>query len=395
MGNIIDYVREYGVITFGERPFTVVDCLVLCQLSYLKFDGIVPGTQIRLPAMSLSQIKEHKKAEHLFADEKYEKVNRALFEAVCGSKRFGTMKLNYHINIVDVEKETQFSATTFFLRDENFVAYRGTDETFIGWKEDFNMAFLSPVPGQTLAVNYLNKVARLTEGKLVVCGHSKGGNLAVYASMKCDEATRIRIEDIYSMDGPGFPQRVLDNSNYDEIKEKIHKVIPHSSLVGMLLQSQEDYCVVESSNFGLLQHDPYSWMIKDNKFVSSKDIYISSMFMDEVINGWIASLSEEQLHIFTETLFGVIDATQASTRIELASEWKKSAIAFMNAAKEIDDDTKKMMKEIIKKLFHMLRDKKIQKQLRLNIHTALHEDSLFTTVVGNSSGKDRISADER
>ena len=174
MGTVIKYLENYGKYTFQEMPMTEVDSLALCQLSYLKFDGMVPDIQEDKPPVTLESLKEHPDFEKLFGDIRYEKENRALLTGMLQGKRFRDMKLNYYVNVIEEQWETQFSAVTFFLDDGTaYVAFRGTDETIVGWKEDFNMAFLSPVPGQAFGVRYLKDVASRFRGELYVGGHSK------------------------------------------------------------------------------------------------------------------------------------------------------------------------------------------------------------------------------
>ena len=195
--NMIDYLRKYGQYTFAEKEFNSVDSLVLSQFAYLKFDGLVPDAQENKAAVSMLDILMHPDRNNMFRDERYEKVNRGLFEAMVFSKRFQNMKINYHAIRTDVETETQFCAVTFY--PENgpvFVAYRGTDETIVGWKEDLNMTFLCPVPGQQYAVEYLDAIGKNLTKPFIVGGHSKGGNLAVYASLKCNKRIHwIRVSD--------------------------------------------------------------------------------------------------------------------------------------------------------------------------------------------------------
>ena len=186
MGTVLDYLEKYGKYSFEEMPMTEVDSLALCQLSYLKFDGMVPGQEEKavLPAVTLESLKDHPDFEKLFADVRYEKPNRALYEKMISGERFRSLQLNYYINVIEQRWETQFSAVTYTMGDgTRYIAYRGTDETIVGWKEDFNMAFLSPVPGQAYSVEYLNSVAEKFDGPFYVGGHSKGGNLAVYSAM--------------------------------------------------------------------------------------------------------------------------------------------------------------------------------------------------------------------
>ena len=372
-GTIIDYVREYGDRAWTEYPMNDVDSLILCQLAYLKFDGLVPSIWENKASVTLKDISLHADYEKLYADERYEKSNRALFEAAVQSRRYAKLKLNCYINIVEKEWETQFSAVTFLLEDYSlYVAYRGTDETIVGWKEDFNMAFLDPVPGQAYSVKYLNMVTGRLKNPLYLGGHSKGGNLAVYAAMKCLPVIKPRIRKVYSMDGPGFRPEVLASCRYEEIADKVVKILPHSSVVGMIFEKDIHYRTVESKTFGLAQHNPYTWRVKDGQFVEAEDIYESRRFMDDTINEWILSLDETQLKTFVDTLYQVISASEADNLIDFAANWKKSLAGIMNALKEVDDETGKMLKEIVKSLFEIMgirirRDWKLKPKRRLQL----------------------------
>lgn len=353
-GTIVDYIRQYGEDTFAERPLNDVDSLALCQLCYLKFDGLVPLVTENKRAVSVKQLAAKENAEDLFADERFAKENRALFEAMRRSRRFSGIKLNCYINIVEEEWETQFSAVTFLLGDGTmYLAYRGTDETIVGWKEDFNMAFRSPVPGQAYAVKYLNMVMGRLSNRFYLGGHSKGGNLAVYAAMNCPKAEQARILRIYSMDGPGFPPAVLEKCGYEAVEERIVKILPHSSLVGMLFETTEHYRVVESKTFGLLQHDPFTWLIEGTDFQYVRGLYGSRRFADDTLNEWVSSLDEEQRQIFVDTLYQVVSASKAGNLIELTADWKKSMTGMISAMKEVDAETKTALKRIVRALFEI------------------------------------------
>ena len=184
-----------------------------------------------------------------------------------------------------------------------------------------------------------------------VGGHSKGGNLAVYSAMHCRPEIQDRIIRIYSMDGPGFRPEVLKDSDYSMIARRVEKILPHSSLVGMLFESDMHFKVVESRTFGLLQHNPYTWLVKDGKLVEVKDIYESRKQMDNTLNEWILSLDEEQLRVFVDTLFQVINASQAEDLIQFTAEWRKSMNGIVAALREVDDQTASILKEVIKSLF--------------------------------------------
>lgn len=355
MGTVLDYLEKYGKYTFQEMPMTEVDSLALCQLSYLKFDGMVPGPG-EGEAVTLESLKEHPDYEKLFADVRYEKPNRALYEKMVSGKRFRDLGLNYYVNIVEERWETQFSAVTYTLGDGiHYVAYRGTDETIVGWKEDFNMAFLSPVPGQAISVEYLNRVAEKFEGSLYIGGHSKGGNLAVYSAMNCAPSLQKRILKIYSMDGPGFRPEVLEQCGYERVADRVVKILPHSSLVGMIFESDMHFQVVKSRTFGLLQHDPYTWQVTGNHLVRAKDLYEKRREMDNNLNQWILSLNEEQLRTFVDTLYTVITASQAHDLIDFTAEWGRSMNGIIGALKGVDEETREALKEMVRSLFEITR----------------------------------------
>ena len=352
MGTILDYLKEYGDYTLAEKAFSEVDSLVLCQFAYLKFDGIAPTLGEDKPAVSLHELKNHANYDHLYADERYREDNTALFLGLYHSKRFRDMKVINYVNQIDFATETQFSAVTFRLPNGIcYVAYRGTDETIVGWKEDLNLAFSEPVEGQRLSVDYLNRVAENIKGIFYVGGHSKGGNLATYACMNCDKKIRDRIIAIYDHDGPGFRPEVRARGAYDEIVDRINKTIPRSSLVGMLLYTDGAYKVVESKTIGLAQHNPYTWLVKEDHFQLVDEIYAGRKFLDESLNQWILSLTQEEMHTFVDTFYKIVLASGTDNLIDFTANWFQSIQKIGAALKEIDPQTAKVIMQILKSLF--------------------------------------------
>lgn len=352
MGTILDYLKDYGDYTFAERPFDEVDSLVLSQFAYLKFDGLAPSIDEDKPAVSLRELKEHADYDHLYADERYREDNTALFLGMYHSRRFQDLSINNYVNQISLETETQFSAVTFRLSSgASYVAYRGTDETIVGWKEDLNLAFSEPVEGQRMSVEYLEKAAEKIEGSFYVGGHSKGGNLATYACMNCEPIVRSRVMAIYDHDGPGFRPEVKARGAYDEIVDRIHKTIPHSSLVGMILYTDGIYSVVESRTFGLAQHNPYTWLVKDDHFQMADELYARRKFMDEALNQWILSLTQEQMHIFVDTLYQVALASETDNLIDFSANWFQNIQKIGTALRDIDPQTGKAIIQVMKLFF--------------------------------------------
>ncbi len=355
MGTILDYLREYGDYTLWEKPFSDVDSLVLCQFAYLKFDGMVPGPGEGCCAVGVRELAEHVHYDHLYGDERYRKDNTALFQGIYKSRRFGDMKLWNYVNQIEPDQETQFSAVVCGLPGGvTYVAFRGTDESIVGWKEDLNLAFSKPVPGQILSVQYLEQAARTIAGGFYVGGHSKGGNLAVYASMNCSAGVRERIERIYDHDGPGFRPEVREKGAFAEIAGRIRKTVPRSSLVGMLLYTEENYTVVESKTIGLAQHNPYTWLIREDAFKVVEEIRAGRKFMDQALNEWILSLDQEQMRTFVDTFYRVVQASETDNLIDFTANWFQSIQKIGAALKEVDKETADVIVQIMRALFEVV-----------------------------------------
>lgn len=345
--NIIEYTENQSE-RFENKEFGAVDSLVLSQFTYLYFNDVVP--EYNQPV----RIAELLKAEYfgrMFNNVNFVKNAKSLLFALGMSPRFRDIQMCFYVDKFDAAEQKQFAAVTYLLDDDTaYIAYRGTDATFIGWKEDFNMAFILPVPAQRESVVYLNEVAENIPHKLLVGGHSKGGNLAVYSASECNPAVRERIAGIYSHDGPGFRDEFFTSYNYELIKPKIHKTLPQSSLVGMLLQQQEDYSVVESNQFWVMQHDAFSWEIESDDFRYLENITESAEHINKTVNQWLSELDDEKRELFVTSLYKVAEATGIVKFNELSEGWQKRAVLAMKAVKGIDPETKRFVSGTIKSL---------------------------------------------
>lgn len=360
--DIIQYI-ETELKKFSEKEFNAVDSLILSKLSYIRFEKIVPSLIDKarpfidrtLP-VRLAELLKAEMFDSMFMNIRSRELHLKFLYALASSPRFRDIRLNFYVNHFDTTTEKQFSAVTFLLNGSTaYIAFRGTDSTFIGWKEDFNMAYISPVPSQEEAVKYLNTVAKRIPRsmKIRIGGHSKGGNLAVYAAIKCAPIVQNRIVSVYNHDGPGFKESMFETSEFLNIKDRIHTSLPESSLVGMLLQHHEDYTVVKSNQRGIKQHDPFSWIIEDNHFSSGCEIKGGAKLRSKTLNEWLNTLSDEKRKLFTNSLFQVLEATEAETLNELSDEWQKSATAMLYALKNIDPETRKFVFQTISELAKM------------------------------------------
>ena len=270
MSNIIDYVKWRGDLTLKESEFNEIDSLVLNRFSYFPLDNL---------------IKENEKITIKELSEKFQKTDKAklkilweededLFIEIGKSKRFGDMQALEYTNKIEPETEEQFSATTIILPDNTiYVSYRGTDNTVIGWKEDLNMSFKSHIASQKDAKEYLENIAKKYPTKKIrTGGHSKGGNLAVYASIFANNKIQKRIINVYNNDGPGFNEDITNTEEYKNMINKVTTYIPQDSVFGMLLNHEEKYKIVQSTAKGLMQHDVYSWQVLGKNFIVLKEI---------------------------------------------------------------------------------------------------------------------------
>lgn len=369
---IINYCRKQGNKTFDELPFNEVDSLCLCQLSYMKIDNIVPSLDEPERYCYLKDIAAHQDFEKLFIDFRFSAHNKKLFDAMLKSRRFGDMKIGFHVDLLVESTQTQFSAVTYSLSNgTHYVCYRGTDETFVGWKEDFNMAFSRIVPCQESAKQYLDLVTNLFEGNYYIGGHSKGGNLAVYAAMTSNKADRARIIKVYDHDGPGFRQDLLDTFDGEGVLDRLEKTMPHDAIVGMLFQNPSTkYDVVESRGFNIQQHDPFNWRVKGTEFYRVKDIYKSRQFADGTVNRWVMEMDDEQKENFVEALYQIVEGSNAKTLLDFLTNIKGSLEGCLNTVKNMDDETKNILKETVNLLIEAGKDnlqenvnKKLQKLL--------------------------------
>lgn len=351
VGTVFDYLKEYGDYTFEEKPLCEVDSLILSQFSYLKFDGIVPMLDDMGKSVNLLDMKAHKLFQSLFADERWRENNMALFDAMASSKRFRTMRCNYHVNILVEERETQFSAITFVLQDGTvYIAFRGTDETLVGWKEDLNMILEGSVPGQRMSADYLNQIAAKLRSPFYVGGHSKGGNLAVYSAVHCYDNVRGMILGVFDHDGPGFRDDITKLDGYLEIMPILYKTIPHSSIVGVLLNKNKKCKYVASKNLGATQHDPFSWLISDSAFVEYDTLKGNSRRAGKFMQDVVAALNDGEIELVINTIYQILRGSEVDNLIDMKKNWRSSLKNMNHALKDLDPEARKKIKSIAKEL---------------------------------------------
>ena len=345
-GNIVSYIREFGHQSFDERPFCEVDSLILSQLSYLNYrkcDACATPCSGSLSDI-FSKCFGGSYVRHTWNPD----GNIALMRCAALSKRFGGVRAAQHVCVVDRAEEEQFSAITFHLSDTlHYIAYRGTDATVIGWKEDFNLSFSKDIPSQHSALRYAEQIARISRGTLILGGHSKGGNLAVYAAMNLPGEVRSRILRVYNHDGPGFPSEVFDSPAYRSISSLIHKTIPQTAIIGLMLEQHESYFVVASNAFTLFQHDPFSWIVRDGSFVYIKDVDNFSKYTNRTLNAWLNELDIDTRKTFVDALYSILEHTDAVTFYDLTTNWRRSLKTIYEAVRDTDPSVRRVISQTI------------------------------------------------
>ena len=342
--NILDYLDWRGDIKFEERAFNEVDNLIFSTLAYVDMEGLIDekGT-------SVSELyRKYKEAGY---DQSGMIINPLpLLERAACSDRYKNVLMKYYVNKIDAEKQLQFSAVTFEFAQTAYVAYRGTDNTLAGWHEDCNMSYLPKTAGQCEAVNYLNAISEKTKYDLIVGGHSKGGNFAVYASAFCNPEIHQRILKVYSNDGPGFNNTIADSEEYLAVIAKTEHIITDSSIVGILLSSKSKSKVIKSNAMGFDQHNPYTWNVICTEFQKAESLSQASAFMDTTTTKWIDSLSDESKKILIDSIFDSLESSGATTIDDISNKkWEVynsmiRAVTFMSAEKknEIGQSIKKL-----------------------------------------------------
>lgn len=329
MANALDYLSWRGDLLFTERPLNQVDNLILCELSYIDMSGIVPspddGGSVSLRELSETYSRLDRKQDDLFYNDPV-----PLLKAAGESPRFSSVEVGRYVNHIDASSQVQFSAVCFRLPDNSvYAAFRGTDNSVVGWREDFNFSFSEQTAGQREAVSYLESAAAALPGPLYVGGHSKGGNLAVYAAAFCDPSLRPRFRRIFSNDGPGFMESIAESENYQSVLPLVDLFLPESSIVGILLDNRGRRSVIRSSASGVMQHGLLSWQVVGTRFEEADSQSPASVFVDKTLRAWLSSLEPEQRRNVVSALFDALDASGAQTLFDVGACLRDSYSAVL------------------------------------------------------------------
>lgn len=399
MPNIIDLLRN-DFSTFAQRKFNAVDALILCELSYINMPTSVPkycDNPKNISTVSINELLRIEDYSSMFASgaPKVDKFRRKLLLAVASSPRYRGIRVGEYLerfdeSNIDESLEQQFAGVTFDLSNcegiDNphtlVVAYRGTDNTLVGWKEDFNMAFRCPVPAQESAAEYLTSVAqryskrysnknffnKLFANKLfarfskssvdlqnnnsniIVVGHSKGGNMAAYAAMRLD-ATSQKLGDlvskIYSMDGPGFASDVVDTSVFANVSSRIEKVVPQSAFIGLIMDTGVPYKVTTADSIGLMQHFGMYWQVKNGDFDYCDCVTPRALAVSKAANEWMMNLPFEERKRRIDAVYKIFSNLGYPTFDEMSLHWSEVVPKLLKVAMHMDSKTHELIRSVM------------------------------------------------
>ena len=334
MSRILDYINWRGDLSFEQEPFNQIDAAIFSQFSLLDFDDIVPTSG---DGRKLSEIFE------LYLEKGYKIKERVgllisnkqhyLFEAAAKAPRYKDLLLSNYERIYDFENPCQFEAMTISLGDKTLISFGGTDDTIVGWHEDFELLYLDEIPCHKLGREYLKKIAGTTNGEILICGHSKGANIAMEVLLSAPNELFQRIPKVYCFDGPGISQSSYEQAVLDGRINKITSYVPYRTSIGKLFDHYEEFKIVECTANLAFQHDLLTWHIYRNDYIYKDTVSADSIYLDLHLKKVINELTIEQKKLFVSALFNLFYSTGAKTLLELYASRAKLIPNFLKLKK--------------------------------------------------------------
>lgn len=351
MGNIFNYLEDVQYDSIYNQPFTELDILLLTVITYLNYNTIVTDGLDLQKASRLTDVPQYMPQENSMMNTKH---RLALLQQAASVKRYKNIKLMGYVNDIDLDVQKQFAAMTYKIDLDTFViAFRGTDDSIIGWKEDFHMTYMEHVPAQQTAVRYVQKVMQaFPTATFILTGHSKGGNLATYASSQVEPSLQDRIKQIYSFDAPGLNHTIIETEGYQSIASKIKRYIPQGSIVGMMLETPKQAHIVKSVAIGgIAQHDTFSWQIENEHFILLDTLNPDSIQTDKTLKEWVETVPDDELKDFFDIFFGLIlDAQITSIDEFFQPNSIKKVLTIVQNAHALTEQEKEMLNRLTRLL---------------------------------------------
>ena len=344
MANINDYLSWRGDIEIDKiNVFNEIDSMILARFSYLIFNKIKMEKVETIESIS-NKMKDFENEEFRFNGDK------ELITKLGASERFKHMEVTDFVEKNEKETEKQFGAITIHIsKKEMYISYIGTDSTIYGWKEDFNMSFMDYVPCQIDGKEYLERIAqKYSNKKIRVGGHSKGGNVAIYAAIMTEPKIQDRIIKVYNYDGPGFNRKLAEKFKNEPIMNKIETYIPQDSVIGRIMEHKEKCEVIESTEKGIMQHDIYSWQVIKDDLIKLDTVTENSEIINKTLNDWLENTTPEQRKLFMDGIFDLFYSTEADTFGEIYKNLSANIRIIFKTYQNINDEEKKQITEMLK-----------------------------------------------
>ena len=347
--NFFTYLKWRGDLSVREKPFNEVDALILSELVYIHFETVVPG--VGEDAVISIREANQKYEKSLEREMMFYKQKEELFDVLANSQRFAEMTLCNYVSKLDVTAQQQFAAMHINVTpNQTFIAFRGTDGTVTGWREDFNMTYMMPVPAQQAAVDYVEQTMKGLFKKYWFGGHSKGGNLAVYSAVFCSPKNQKKITGVYSFDGPGFHRKMVDDEAYKAMENRIFSFVPVASIVGLLMEHAENYKVVESCGFTLFQHEGFSWEVARDQFVLANGLDAFSKHFSATMKSWLAELKPEERKALVDAIFDLFEDAGIYEFTEIAEIDVRTAAKLLKGVTKVPLEQREAVRKLIKLL---------------------------------------------
>ena len=343
---IIQYVRTFGNKKFSEVPFNEVDALIFAELAYINFD--LSNAKIDFVKLKNLKIYDEKNFYEGSVDKSF---NKRLLRMMIKSTRYRNVQVGYCQTVTDEKEGLQFSALTLIMPDrQGYIAYRGTDTTLLGWKEDMFLAFQDHMPGQETAVQYIKEIVKLFKGNFYVGGHSKGGNLAVWAALHMGQKYEERLNHVYSFDGPGFRTSIRNMASFKRIEHKMTKFLTTHDMIGVVYNNAKNPKIVLSSGILLGGHDPFFWLVDSNAmtFKYAKDRSILSKGSEEALMNWLQNEPDDNKRLAVHVIFDLFGTSK--TIYDLLLNASRLLVNSKKVIQGYSDEQREAAKEIFKKL---------------------------------------------
>ncbi len=354
MSGTEEFIKNYGDVTFEEMPFCDADNVALCSAFYMPLDKVVSPDFDEEPRdfKEVSETMfEYMGSKHKALGIMITKMSSITMMNMAHTARYENVKVVACREVFQTDPAVQFGAATFILPDGTLVIpFRGTDDTIAGWKEDFDLFLKKGIPSHQIAVDYLEEAAKKFSGDIIVCGHSKGGNVALYAALNCSQEVRNRLKLVYNNDGPGFiDYSFLSSDAYKELLPKYRHFVPDSSMIGMLLAHDDDYTVIKSSrHIGALQHDLATWQLDGAEMETASALTKQGRFYDLGLSRFIYRIGDEQREVVDKVFSDLIAATGELSLTGFVKNLIPAIDGAVKKWKDIDESTKESFKDAFK-----------------------------------------------